>query len=543
MTGGADRLGRDFLRKPDRQARNRGRRRVALSLAVVAIPFAVLTILALRQLRSIEDAFTGRELRAVQQYARVAAREFSYLVPQEEDELLQVLDLSSVEALEHSVGEADETFPAVAVFALDEDGRFMYPGSQDAVLQVPPFDLVLERRDELLACLAHDKPTRLALHDEVQHLGVSLFPWRAEGTTGVIGLCWDSERLSVWTETVALVTIPRGYTLELTDGYHDIVARHPDEETGPTPGGQRNMVAEYPLRGGIFRWWARVRPSDPDAVMTVVDRQVRLYTTSFVFLAVLTAVGLWILASVTLREGELARQKAGFAANVSHELRTPLTLIRASAEAMANRPDLERGRVERYLGIIDRETRRLGDLITNVLQYTRRTAADTLDRQKVHDLGALVKVFAEDYKEFVVEQGFQFTVSLPDTPLPVRVDADALQVVLVNLLDNAVKFSDAHKAIAIRVESDETHAVINVTDRGIGIAKEDQPHVFVEFFRAERGLLKRTRGTGIGLALVQRIVAAHGGRATVTSALGKGTTIAVYLPLNREPRDGQNSRR
>ena len=132
---------------------------------------------------------------------------------------------------------------------------------------------------------------------------------------------------------------------------------------------------------------------------------------------------------------------------------------------------------------------------------------------------------------------------MPDTPLPVRVDADALQVVLVNLLDNAVKFSDAHKAIAIRVESDETHAVINVTDRGIGIAKEDQPHVFVEFFRAERGLLKRTRGTGIGLALVQRIVAAHGGRATVTSALGKGTTIAVYLPLNREPRDGQNSRR
>jgi signal transduction histidine kinase len=528
------------LAQSPNDARRRSTSRIALSLAVVAIPFAALTILALRQLQSIEDVFTSREQRAVRQYARLAAREFSYLIPQEEGTLLQVLDLSSMAALTHSISEADETFPAISIFALDEEGLFIHPEEEDAVWQLPPLDLVLERKEELLACLSHDhnRPTRLAVHDEAWHLGISLYPWRAEGNTGVIGFCWDPEQLSVWTETVALVALPRNYTLELTDGFRDIVARYPDTDPFPTPpDSRRSIAAEYPLGAGTFRWWARVEPSDPAAVTAVANRQVRLYTTAFVFLSVLMAAGLWVLASVTLREGELARRKADFAANISHELRTPLTLIRASAEAMSNRPDLGRERVERYLGIIERETRRLGDLISNVLQYARRSAESSRDKQKPHDAGALVRAFADDYRELVAAQGFRFTVSVPDSETPVRVDADALQVVLVNLLDNAVKFSGERKSIALRVTADGGQTAISVADEGIGIADEDQSHVFEEFFRAERDLVKKTRGTGIGLALVHRIVAAHGGRVAVTSAVDEGTTFTVHLPLNKELKD------
>jgi len=531
--------GDKLLGRTHSSTRRSSTRRIALALAVVVVPFAALTTLALRQLQSIEDVFTSREQRAVRQYARLAAREFSYLVPQEEGELLQVLDLSSMAALTHSISEADETFPAVAIFALDEDGLFLHPETNDVAWLVPPLDLLSEHKDELLACMSSDEPTRLAVHDEAWDLGISLHPWRTEGSAGLIGFCWDLERLSVWAETVAKLTLPRGYMLELTDGGRNVVAQYPETDTPPQAEDDlRNIAAEYSLGADTFRWWARVRPSDPTAVMAIVDRQVRLYTTAFVFLSVLMAAGLWVLASVTLREGELARRKADFAANVSHELRTPLTLIRASAEAMSNRPDLKRDRVERYLGIIDRETRRLGDLITNVLQYTRRSAKHVHDKLRPQDAGSLVQAFADDYRELVVAQGFAFTVSVPDTKMPVRVDADAIQVVLVNLLDNAVKFSGERRAIAIRVAADGENAAISVADKGMGIADEDQPHVFEEFFRAERDLVKKTRGTGIGLALVHRIVTAHSGKVTVASAVNEGTTFTVYLPLNKETKDG-----
>ena len=186
--------------------------------------------------------------------------------------------------------------------------------------------------------------------------------------------------------------------------------------------------------------------------------------------------------------------------------------------------------MERYVGIIARESRHLTSLVDTVLRFAKfERKAERLELEPV-DVSALVRGLVEEYRPAAEGDGFLLEARLAPSPLCARLDPDAFRLVLFNLLDNAVKFSQDRKEIRVIVDAPGPNVAVAVIDRGIGIEAADQARIFDAFFRAEGLGARKTRGAGVGLALARKIVEAHGGRISVQSAPGKGSTFTLTLP-------------
>jgi two-component system OmpR family sensor kinase len=218
-------------------------------------------------------------------------------------------------------------------------------------------------------------------------------------------------------------------------------------------------------------------------------------------------------------------------ANVSHELRTPLARIRVALE-LAAEGDAERAR--RYLGEIGQDLAELDGLVEEVLTTARLEARGAgglpLDAVPV-DLAAVVRDAAERFR--AAHEGRAIEVEVAGAPPQVRGDAALLRRLLRNLLDNAAKYSEPPAPVRLAARAEPDAAVVEVADRGIGIAAEDLPRLFTPFFRTDRSRARGTGGTGLGLALAKRIAEAHGGTIVAESAPGAGTTFRVRLPAVR----------
>jgi signal transduction histidine kinase len=241
--------------------------------------------------------------------------------------------------------------------------------------------------------------------------------------------------------------------------------------------------------------------------------------------------GLLLMFRAAARELKLAEMKSAFVSNVSHELETPLSLIRLLAET------LELGRVKdqqkslEYYRTIHRESCRLTQLINNILDFSRIEAGRNEYRLSPQDLGSTVEDLLSTYQQQIQGEGFELTVKI-DRPLPpVLMDGDAISRALLNLVNNAMKYSAETKTIAIHVSCRGPMAAIEVMDRGIGISRADQKRIFEKFYRAGSELVHETKGSGLGLSLVKHIVEAHHGEIKVESAPGKGSTFTILLPV------------
>src|SRR5262249_24579749 len=163
-------------------------------------------------------------------------------------------------------------------------------------------------------------------------------------------------------------------------------------------------------------------------------------------------VGSWLIVSDLNRQLTLARQKTDFVSNVSHELKTPLTAIRMFSELLAEGRVVDPVKQRSYLSIITAETARLSRLINNVLDFARIERGEKKYHFQTCDLNNLLRDTTETYRPHLEANGFQFTCELPESPLIVNGDRDALAQVIVNLLSNAEKYSDSHKEISVRLE-------------------------------------------------------------------------------------------
>ncbi len=250
-------------------------------------------------------------------------------------------------------------------------------------------------------------------------------------------------------------------------------------------------------------------------------------------------IAMWLLLRLVRKERALSELKANFVADVSHELKTPLALIRLFAETLqAGRVPSDEKRNE-YYSVILRESTRLTNLINNILDFSRIDAGHKEYVLQPTDVTEVVRETYDAYRPQLDHEGFEHHLTIDD-PLP-RVDADrdAISQVLVNLINNAIKYSSNERFLAIEVSADTRRGrrgvLLSVHDRGIGIRPEDRAHLTEGFFRAGDPRVREQGGTGLGLALVKNIVDAHHGSLDIETRLVKGSTFRVFLPASAEP--------
>ena len=227
---------------------------------------------------------------------------------------------------------------------------------------------------------------------------------------------------------------------------------------------------------------------------------------------------------------ELDRAKTIFFSNVSHEFRTPLTLMLGPLEdALAEADERLGERSRERLQLAHRSTQRLLKLVNTLLDFVRIESGRFEALYQPVDLAALTQDLASTFRSAIERAGLSLEVACEPLPEPVFVDRQMWEKIVFNLLSNAFKFTLAG-SIRVSVEARGEHAVLSVSDTGIGIPANDLPHLFERFRRVKGARGRSEEGTGIGLALVHELVQLHGGRVDVESRLGEGSTFAVAIP-------------
>jgi signal transduction histidine kinase len=244
--------------------------------------------------------------------------------------------------------------------------------------------------------------------------------------------------------------------------------------------------------------------------------------------AMLLLGGGYFVFRAVAREMAVARLQSDFVAAVSHEFRSPLTSIRSLSEMLA------RGRVpaeperRRAYDVLVRESERLHKLVEGLLDFGRMQAGTAPYKLEPMDAATMVRELVAEFQEQVAEKGYRIElVAEPELPR-IRADPEALARALWNLLDNAVKYSPESKTVEVGVAREGEQVAIHVRDQGIGIPASQKKEIFRKFVRG--GNAPRVRGAGLGLAMVDHIVRAHGGQVKLESAPGQGSRFTLLLP-------------
>ena len=241
--------------------------------------------------------------------------------------------------------------------------------------------------------------------------------------------------------------------------------------------------------------------------------------------------GAVVVARDTTELTRVADMRRDFVANVSHELKTPLAAIRGYAETLRDGALHEEETALRFTERLLWQCRRLQALLDDLLTLSRleSVAQAAVEREPV-DLAALAQRAVEVLAAAAREKRIRLQVR--EEPLPrIPGDADGLERLLVNLLDNAIKYNRPGGEVTLRLAPAGGQAVIEVSDTGIGIPPEALGRIFERFYRVDKGRAREEGGTGLGLAIVKHLAQSHGGRVEVESRMGRGTTFRVFLPL------------
>ena len=226
----------------------------------------------------------------------------------------------------------------------------------------------------------------------------------------------------------------------------------------------------------------------------------------------------------------LDQVRSDFVANVSHELRTPLSILRGYIETLLDNPETSREEFSRVLSVMERHSKRLGLVVDDLLSLTQLESANTeleLNQVRVKEL---FNNLIHDWKEKFAAKNLKLVVDLPPDLQTIRADETRVQEVLYNLLEDAVKYSREGGEIRLQAARRGSEIVLNVSDDGIGISRDQLPRIFERFYRADKARSREHGGTGLGLAIAKHIAQLHGGRIEAESELGRGTTIRVFLP-------------
>jgi len=222
------------------------------------------------------------------------------------------------------------------------------------------------------------------------------------------------------------------------------------------------------------------------------------------------------------------RLKNDFISTISHELRTPLTAIKGWGETLLQVKDSDSQMTERGMGVIISEASRLNDMVEELLDFSRMSSGRMrMNNERIDILAELDEVIFA-FKERVIKEGIDLIYNVPHSPAPTNGDASRIKQVFINILDNAMKYTEHGGKIVVFAEMpNPATLIISISDTGAGIPAEDLPHIKEKFYKANTTV----RGSGIGLAVADEIIRLHNGDLDVDSVLGEGTTVRITLPI------------
>jgi len=291
---------------------------------------------------------------------------------------------------------------------------------------------------------------------------------------------------------------------------------------------QKVLQDEY---GGVFSGHTVVVAIDPSLAQSLIIGGLPKSRLPIVVAFILLATGLLVAAIRQLqRENELMQMRSDFVAEVSHELRTPLTQIRMFTESLIFERLGAKEDKRRALSIINRETQRLIHMVENILRFSDAgRSRDELSLQK-QDLEPLVRSVVQEFQVIADAKESQLETSL-EPGVIATVDTDAIRQVLLNLLDNAVKYGPQGQSISIKLNQENGGAVISISDEGPGIPASERERIWAGYYRLDRERDSAIAGTGIGLAVVGELVSRHGGTVSVVDSDRSGAMFVIELPL------------
>jgi two-component system phosphate regulon sensor histidine kinase PhoR len=245
-------------------------------------------------------------------------------------------------------------------------------------------------------------------------------------------------------------------------------------------------------------------------------------------------IGVLVVFTDVTQLRRLENMRRDFVANVSHEIKTPLTAIKGFVETLHQGGVEDPAEAARFLGIIAKHVDRLNTIIEDLLMLSRienESEAGEIKREKVH-LREVLQNAVQICRPRADEKRIRVELS-GELDTAAAIDPVLLEQAVVNLLDNAIKYSDPDKKVQIQVATSDNEVRIRVQDHGIGIEKKHLPRLFERFYRVDKARSRSLGGTGLGLAIVKHIAQAHGGHITVESRPGEGSLFSIHLP--RDP--------
>ena len=262
------------------------------------------------------------------------------------------------------------------------------------------------------------------------------------------------------------------------------------------------------------------------------ERIVYNFILLLVALFVIIIAGLFVFKAIT-KEIKLAQLKSDFVSNVSHELKTPLSLISMFSETLEMGKIKSEEKRQEYYSIIHRETNRLSRIVSSVLNFSKMEAGKREFKFVELDLNTIIQQIIDTYDYHLKSKGFTCIYEKDKLPL-IWGDVEAISETIINLIDNAIKYSQKEKRIIVRTRLEKYSIICEIEDYGIGISEDDQKKVFDKFFRATSGNIHDTKGTGLGLSIVKSIMDEHNGEISLTSKIDDGTIFKLSFPKKRK---------
>ena len=319
--------------------------------------------------------------------------------------------------------------------------------------------------------------------------------------------------------------------LDLLEGKVNFCIRDASDRViyGEAVGQAGELLFEKAFPTTLYLWRLQLAPPNAAAIVGEQRANRRSETLLIALALAIVLAGVVVLQLASLAERRANRLKSDFISNVSHELKTPLSLIRMFGELMSMGQVRSADKQKEYADIITREAERLSRLIDNVLDFSRMERGSAAYDFQTTRLDEVVERALDVYRHRVEREGFRLVTKIDDGLPMVRIDANAMTLLLLNLLENAVKYGKGEIAVYLTQKGSSLRLV--VSDLGPGIALEEQRKIFDRFYRSPGARATHARGSGIGLSLVKDIAEAHGGEVSVDSAPGQGAAFIVDVRL------------